>query len=210
MKTRTIVLWTWICLVLPAHAAVGGTIGEYSADRVFFDGKSVLLTARIYVSGRNLRCDVPAHLGRAAMSTIVRGDTQKIFLILHSDRTYAETTGDGDVIPGGLPVMLGAKMEKSGLMRLGTEQIQGYTATKYRFVAKYGGRRNGRPRVHLEWVAPEFDLPLRSMLEGEPASQELRNIKVGPVPAHVFDLPAGYAKAKDVLTLMKASLHLDG
>ena len=210
MKTCTAVLYTLICLLLPTYAAVGGTIGEYSADRVFFDGKSVLLTVRLYVSGRNLRCDIPAHLGRAAMSTIVRGDAQKIFLILHSNKTYAETTGDETSIPGGLPVMLGAKMEKSGLTRLGTEQIQGYTTTKCRFLAKYGVRRKGRPRVHLEWAAPEFDLPLRSMLEGEPASQELRNIKVGPVPAHTFDLPAGYVKARDVLTLMKASLRSDG
>jgi len=196
-------LWA-LLLLFPAYA-VAGTISEYSADRVFFKNGAVLLTARLHVSGRNMRCDIPAHMGRAAMSTIVRGDAQKIFLILHSNKTYAETAGGKDDIPGGLPVMFGAKMEKSDLVRLGVEQIQGYTAVKYRFLAKYGGKRRGRPRVHLEWVAPEFDLPLRSMLEGEPASQELRNITVGPVPAHVFELPAGYVKVKDVLTLMKAS-----
>jgi hypothetical protein len=156
-----------------------------------------------------MRCDIPAHPGRAAMSTIVRGEAQKIFLILHSDKSYAETAGDESVIPGGLPAMLGAKMEKSDLTRLGTEQLQGYTVTKYRFWGKYAGKRKGRPRVHLEWVAREFDLPLRSMLEGEPASQELRNIRVGPVPAHIFELPAGYVKVKDVLTIMKASLRLE-
>jgi len=204
MKARMTALWALLCFVFPAYA-VGGTISEYSADRVFFKGGAVLLTAKVYVSGRNMRCDIPAHMGRAAMSTIVRGDAQKVFLILHSKKTYAETTGDKDVIPGGLPVMLGAKMEKSDLVRLGVEQIQGYTATKYRFLAKYSGKRKGRPRAHLEWVAPEFDLPLRSMLEGEPASQELRDIAAGPVPAHIFELPAGYVKVKDVLTLMKAS-----
>jgi len=204
MQARMTALWALLCFLFPAHAALGGTVSEYSADRVFFDGNTVLLTAKIHVSGANLRCDIPAHMGRAAMSTIVRGDEKKIFFILHSNKTYAETAGDESLIPGGLPVMFGAKMEKHDVTRMGTEQIQGYTATKYRFLAKYGGR-GGRPRIHLEWVAPEFDLPLRSMLEGEPARQELHNIRVEPVPGQIFEPPAGYAKVKNLLALMKAS-----
>jgi len=197
-------MWLLLCCVSPAHA-LGGTISEYSADRVFYHNGGVMLTAKIYVAGSKLRCDIPAHKGRAAMTTIVWGDAQKIFLVLHSNKTYAETVGDASDIPGGLPVMLGAKLQKLDMQPLGTEKIQGYTTTKYRFVGKFVGRGQGRPRAHLEWMAPEFDLPLRSMMEGEPASQELRNITLGAVPAHIFDLPAGYVKVKDIFTLLKAS-----
>jgi len=207
MKIHIAATWALMIVLCPALTATAGTIREYSADRVFLDGHAVLLTVRMHISGRNMRCDIPAHMDRAAMSTIVRGDERKIFLILHSNKSYAETIGDEDTIPGGIPAMLGAKREKYDITNLGTEHIQGYTATKYRFwtKGKHGGKRKGRPRAHLEWVAPEFDIPLRSMLEAEPATQELRNIRVGPVPAHMFDLPAGYVKIKDALTLMKAS-----
>lgn len=55
-----------------------------------------------------------------------------------------------------------------------------------------GNLPSGQPLVATAWVADSLELPLR--LETMGITQENRNLQVGPQPASLFEIPAGFPK----------------
>jgi hypothetical protein len=73
---------------------------------------------------------------------------------------------------------------------LGRETVLGYPCTKMRIAM--GNLPSGQPLVATAWVADSLELPLR--LETMGITQENRNLQVGPQPASLFEIPAGFTK----------------
>ncbi len=197
-------------LVLVSFCASAGTIAEYTADLVVLNSGKVESTTRIFVSGDKMRFDMPAQPGMGAMTTLALKGAKKMYIIMHNGKGYVESPLTEEGLPGVMPMMRDVKVEKSGREKLGAERVQGYDAVKCRLRSSVTMMGKTTKITQLEWVAPEFDIPLRSMQEGTPTSQELRNIKVGQVDASLFVLPAGYKKAKDMQALMMEAMKRGG
>lgn len=73
---------------------------------------------------------------------------------------------------------------------LGKEEVEGRTVEKWETTISRPGQQTMRS---VQWLDPELGVPVRG--EGPDGSAfALRNIKVGPQPAELFTVPAGYQK----------------
>jgi len=73
---------------------------------------------------------------------------------------------------------------------MGKEQVEGRTVEKWETTISRPGQQAVRS---VQWLDPVLDVPVRG--EGPDGSTfALRNIKVGPQPADLFTVPAGFQK----------------
>lgn len=73
---------------------------------------------------------------------------------------------------------------------MGSETVLGYPCTKLRVTG--GTLPNGQVLTGIVWMTENLDLPVR--LETNGMVLEIRNLKVGPQPAYLFEIPAGYTR----------------
>lgn len=130
-----------------------------------------------------------------------------MYLVAPAKKLYVEMPMTEQRLPGNMPVPPGIKILKDEKTELGKEEVAGYQTTKYRQNLELDVQGQKMTVVSIMWFAPEFDLPLRSEVEGETQRQELRNIKIGAVPAATFDIPSDYKKAKDEQDFMMQVLQ---
>lgn len=81
----------------------------------------------------------------------------------------------------------GQKMERE---MLGKETIDGREAEKWKIVMTQPG---GQSVTTFEWYDPQLKLALKQEFPGGMVS-EIRNIRVGEQPDHLFNIPAGYER----------------
>jgi hypothetical protein len=86
---------------------------------------------------------------------------------------------------------------------LGDEAIEGHTAKKIRFVSDQG--------PVLGWFDKESGAPMRfeSTIEGKKSTIEWKNLKPGPQPAELFEVPKGY-EVQDMDEMMKSMGGMSG
>jgi hypothetical protein len=174
------------CLAIACSAA---RPTDFSADMVMLDGARTMETLKLYVSGQKSRIEgmTAGQLGRiVAISRKDRGVTWTLYL---DKNQYVETS----VAAGGRPGVGDLSGFDLGSLKkeiLGRETLFGHACTKMRF--SMGNLPNGQPMMATAWVADDLELPLR--LETMGMTQENRNLRVGPQPASLFELPAGYTK----------------
>jgi hypothetical protein len=73
---------------------------------------------------------------------------------------------------------------------LGRETVLGYPCTKMR--VQVGNMPNGQPLTSTVWVADGIEIGVR--MEAMGMVQENRNFRIGPQPASLFEIPAGYTR----------------
>lgn len=76
------------------------------------------------------------------------------------------------------------------LKLLGIETVDGRKVEKWQMTTTVAGQQ---PTATLQWYDPELKLAIRDEAPGGFTS-ELKNIKVGPQPDSLFQVPDGYAK----------------
>ena len=199
MKTlfKGFICFLALCLAAPVLA---GSIKEYTADMV--DVKSGKVVGKYAVTEKKMRMESTDEDDGDSL-VIIRMDQGKVY-VMQEDKTYIDIPIKGDKVPTPeelAGMMGGGDLFKPKREKLGTETVSGYKAEKFRVTHTIEMMGQKHTSVHHEWLAKEFDIPVRIENEGNIA--ELRNIKVGTPAASLFEIPAGYKKNTEMEEMMK-------
>jgi hypothetical protein len=178
-----------LCFALPAFA---GSIKEYSTDVV--DVKSGKVLGTYYVAEKKKRIDVLVEKTKG--SFIARMDQRKAFSLVPEEKLcilipfHDDMPSDSSAMMG--MAMMGWTPPEYKSEKLGSETVNGYLTEKFKITST--GSVQGKPYTRTEyvWKAEEFDCPHPRMQDAEGVVMEMRNIKVGPQAASLFEIPAGY------------------
>lgn len=178
-------LFSLLCVL--AAACSGAKPHAYSTDLVMLEGGQVIQTTRLFVSGQKSRVEgqTAGPIGRIV--TIARRDRGVTWTIYLDRRQYSEKPLATGRQPG-KPDLASLDFDNLKKEFLGRATILGHPCTKVRITL--GNLPNGRPMEATAWVADSLELPLR--LETMGLTQESRNLSVGPQPAGLFEIPAGF------------------
>jgi hypothetical protein len=170
-------------------AASAAKLTDYSADMVMLNNGLFMYATRLYVSGQRSRVEGMTAAPFGKIVSIVRKDRGISWTLFLDSKQYSEVA-----LPAGrhfgktdLANLDLTNMKKEDL---GRETVLGYSCTKMRVTI--GKLPNGQPMVATVWVADTLELALR--LETMGTTQENRNLRVGPQPASLFEIPAGFTK----------------
>ncbi len=147
-------------------------------------------TGKIYWGNGKVRLDMDAAGHDVTMVQDLPRKTS--YMILHQQRVYMEM-GAGNS---------GGHMQTPDLMRydpndpcaaepgytckkLGSEMINGRSCDKWEFAGPNGSR--------TVWIDRKLHFPIRTM-SPEGGEMDVTNVKEGPQPASLFQVPAGYTK----------------
>lgn len=192
MKAMITAIILSVCLVTGVGAA------EFSADMVMkvFGSNDA---GKVYYKNQDLtRSD--------AMGMIIITKRPMFYKLFSDTKKYVVT--DLAEIAKSNPTADSANflewMKKNNFKKVGTETFQGYDCDIYEgdvIIDK------GQPEVHMKaWYAKKLDYPIRNESTMPPPmgtmSTHLENIKIGSQPDHLFEIPAGYVKAKNMQDAM--------
>jgi hypothetical protein len=164
---------------------------DYSAEMVMLTGGQVMQTLKLYVSGQKSRVEGMTAGPLGPIVSIHRRDKRLTWVLYPSKQEYTEKVLSVSQ-SSGKPDLSSLDLGTLKKENLGRETVLGYTCTKMRVTM--GNMPNGRPMTATVWVADNIDLPIRLEVMG--IVQENRNLKIGPQPASLFEIPAGYRKTQ--------------
>jgi hypothetical protein len=169
------------------------------------DNRSWAMEAPLWITGQKMKMDLDmagmsqavgaqgaeqSPLGR--MTVISRGDKKTGYTLYPNVKKYivrAETDERGER----------PKVEKT---KVGSETIDGHPCDKFKVTVTY---RNGMAEEGFIWNARDLGgMTIRSEMENKDVkvTTDLRNIVLKASPPPVFEIPAGYTQAKNVMELM--------
>ena len=202
MKTMWTIAVAALVLFVCAAAACAGTIREYSAEQIIFNSKTgqTDYSGKVFVSGEKIRLDMRALKDGFNLSGIFLPDDQKIYLLDHNRKVYTELPMSSQRLPGNIPIPAGFVIVlKDDAREMGKETLGGYNTIKYEHKLTVMLLGKTEKVVSTQWMAEEFNLPLRSVIDTDDHVHEMRDIKIGSVLAGIFEIPSGYAKAGNPL-----------
>ena len=169
------------CLAVVLGILFSGNVfaADFAAD-VVTTGQGGSMTAKVYVSGDKSRMETP---GSVAIS---RMDKKVVWILMPDQRMYMEQPFDPS------NVMSGSEKVQGELDRapLGKETIDGKSTDKFKVTYQIEGTKNEM----YQWVEGGTNLPIKSAAIDGSWSVEYKNIKTGPQPGSLFELPADYKK----------------
>jgi len=186
MRNRRI--WTIALIVVIVALAswawgqVGGPGEEFSADQILTRPQGEE-KGRIYCSNDRWRVDV-SHQGKP-MIQVFRLDKRVVWMIIPEDKVYMEMPLYLDQVPWAEKVP--GEVERKSL---GEEAVHGHPAKKYQ-VKVWNGETAGE--FYL-WVSVKLKVPVKTATLDGRFGSELRNIKVGPQPTDLFEVPSDYKR----------------
>ena len=137
---------------------------------------------KLYVSGLKSRTE-----GLVGLTIIVRRDKQLSWTLNPKAKTYSEKAMTAEE----LKMALGDIPGEVSRTRIGSERILGYNCVKYQVTFR---SMRGTDTAFL-WQADSLGIPIRTEVPNF-AISELRNIRVGPQPSDLFEVPADYRKTE--------------
>lgn len=150
------------------------------------------VTRRLYVGASALRVEEPVPVRRVYLYDRGRDRTWILFPDRKQYREVRGTTGwTADLLPkpGGDPCA-GLSAPNLTCRRTGTERVNGRMADRWEMVYEVGGKK----LVARRWVDRELGIWVRyTTYEG--VTFDLVEIRVGPQPASLFQLPKDYRPA---------------
>jgi outer membrane lipoprotein-sorting protein len=168
------------CMAIFSSAALAG---EFSADTIMTYKGSGKTTGKVYYKADRFRMDMNAP---SEMIVITRMDKKVVWNIVPAEKMYME-------MPFNLKNRLRVEKKYEGEIdrkQVGSETIDGHPAKKYLITYKSG---KGTNQVY-QWMATDINFPVKTEAVDGSWSQEFRNIKDGPQPDSLFEVPAGYKK----------------
>ncbi|MEO5617550.1 MAG: hypothetical protein ABIS67_07240 [Candidatus Eisenbacteria bacterium] len=154
---------------------------QYSVDLVMtFEGKS--MTMRRAIDGGSIRSEISAE-GTEMVMLERAEDNGAVYNIMPSEKMMMKMTPSTMMPPGEkqeAPPADDAAAPK--VEKLGVEKLEGRSAVKYRMTAE--------GHSALAWFEESTGAPLR--MEAEGSVIEWKNMKPGPQPAKLFELPKDY------------------
>ncbi len=162
-----------LSLAAPAFAV------DFSADVVTTQsGKT--FSARVFVSGEKSRMEAPESI------SISRVDKKVVWILMPGQKMYMEQPFDPKKMTTAAEKVEG-ELERTPL---GKDTVDGKTADKYKVTYEIDGTKNEM----LQWMETGSSLPLKSAALDGSWSVEYRNIKTGPQPDSLFEVPSDYKK----------------
>lgn len=189
-------------MVLPLHATAQPASGlELSATAIQTLPQGKTMTGRLFLSNGKMRQEMTQD-GQTRIT--ITDPQQNIAWMLNPERKeYVEMKGPPRGA-GGMPGSVGhaplpdepghpCQQKESGLTctKLGTEAVNGRQADKWEFVAAQG-QESYRT---VMWIDQRMRMPLRAEFPGGMVS-ELKDVKEGPQPPDLFQVPADYKKVE--------------
>ncbi|MGJ5817663.1 hypothetical protein [Paludibaculum fermentans] len=171
-----------LCVVGLLAMTVGAAPpADIAADLVMLEGGQVIETMKFYASGTRTRLESQLAGG---LVNIVRRDRGVVWTLVPGKRQYTEKTLEANL------AMQDPASDPPGLIskqRTGSSVVAGQPCTTYRLtIAGPRGRNMQATSCYSEALA----LGLRMDVMG--VVSELRNLRLGAQPAHLFEIPSGY------------------
>lgn len=167
-------------LLLSWHVAWGL---EFAAEQTTRNGAQSV-KGKIFFKPDRWRVEMASPEGPRV--AIHRLDKTVTWLLL-PNRTYVEIPLRLDQAPPIAPKLDGEVARR----RVGSEQVGGRKTDKYAVTVDVSGRKE----VLYQWVAADINIPMKTASADGKHEKTYGYVTVGPQPAHLFELPAGYAKA---------------
>lgn len=179
--------------LLLCMSACAGTITEYSAE--YQDAETGEFLQRVFVSGEKSRMEFAKKFDVSFV--ILRPDQGKIYAFLTPTRyvflPVAKTTRSLADLAGFGVMSVDSTVTRS---LTGRGSLHGYDADIVHTVFRMEARGETHTIECEEWMAPEFDMPLRYIHEGR--TYDMVNIQPGPQAASLFEIPAGATLLEDM------------
>lgn len=168
--------------LLALTATVAARPPAYRAEEkstVFNPSGNIYLPASVFVQGDHLRRDLKlSNMPNWSQSTLIRGG--KAYLLLHTARQYASV--DPKTMDDGTSTLLGAPGKP-----LGSADIGGEPCTRH------------QQGEWTTWVSKRTGVQIRreTQKNGKPGRRfDYTNVRIGPQPGKLFQLPADYKSAR--------------
>lgn len=194
-------------LILGFHiaSALSCVAADFSADLVDVDDEQVV--QKMYVSGQKMRFDAIDDGDEAPESiSILRLDTGVFYIITPETNTYLEIPVDKSVT--NLEDFNKTMMPEGTVITkesMGSETVGDYTAEKFKVTSTMNMMGQEITMMNYEWIAPEFaPMPIRIQDSEDDSVTEMRNIKIGPVDATLFEVPEGYQRDTEMEEMIKS------
>ncbi len=162
---------------------------DFSADIVTTGGSSVF-QGTLFSSKDKTRIETPESV------VITRMDKRVVWVLMPAENMYMEQPLQSknilyctDLIPG--------ELERTFV---GTDTVDGRQTRKYRIVYIEGAARE----TVFQWFTTDSHIPIKTAAEDGRWSTEYRNVRAGPQPGSVFEIPAGYRKFQDAVPALPA------
>ncbi len=183
-KLSSRLIWViFLISVLIMAYSLGSFAAEFSADISITENKKTT-TGKIYASNDKFRQEMSGSDGTAV--TIIRLD-KKVMWTLLDDNTYMEISGEAVMDPSA------PKAPDYEVVNLGSEVVNGYTCDKIQYI--YKDKSLGSM---IQWVVPDLQYAVRTEMtdrKGKVTSViDITNVRPGPQPATLFEIPPGYSK----------------
>ena len=168
-------------LILTAPSAFAGKTPpqltvEYSADMEMTSDGKPQMTGKVFQSGKKQRMEMGGN------ASITRLDKKVMWQLMPKQKSYMEMAIPEQNLP---------PTEKSDaeLTEMGSESVNGVSATKYKVVSKEDGKKT----ESFIWFTKEgIMVKTEGHHEGKTAGMVLKNLKIGKQDASLFEIPDGY------------------
>ncbi len=174
-----------IAFILLVVFLFAGTVQaiEFSADSIITQKNGEKMTGKVYFKPDRFRMDMKVH---EDMVVITRVDKKVAWNIMPKEKMYMEMPFDLKNKPK-VDEKFEGEIERK---QVGAETIDGHPTKKYLITYKIGNKTD---QVY-QWMATDINFPVKTAAIDGSWSQEFRNIKMGPQPNSLFEVPAGYQK----------------
>ena len=169
-------------------AAWGPPTADYRADMVFTDDRGRSRTARLYYTAKRQRLEFKA--GKEIVAMIFDRAAGTTYQLLLDSRSWRPVAAPAPQFNFGLSDPA-SKREK-----LADETMAGRPVTKYRVASETaaGDRFSGLAWATKQRIVVRMAGTVVRGSKTQPLTLELRNLKIGPVDAALFAVPASYRK----------------
>ena len=176
-------LWLVLTIVAMLWLSVSSAFAlEFSAEQTVRQGAQSM-RGKIYFQPDRWRVEMASPDGPKV--AIHRLDKAVTWLLL-PNQTYVELPFRFDQLPQWAPQIEG----EVGRRLMGIDQVGGRKTEKYEVTVDVKGQK----KVLYQWVAPDIKFSMKTASADGSWESTYSLVKLGRQPAHLFEIPDGYAK----------------
>lgn len=182
----------WYAGSLPAAAEDWGPpMAEYTAVLTYTDGRGEMLSHRMYYTAKRQRLDYKA--GERDEVAIVDQEAAAVFVLYPDQKRYRKAA----LVQPEFDLGIGRADTKRE--KVAEEEAAGRRAVKYRVEAKtaQGQAYKGFAWLTAERIVVKLEGEVKQGRRTRRLSMSASELKVGPVEAALFQVPAGYTLLED-------------
>jgi len=174
---RGMAFFVFVIVLFSSSIAMGL---DFSSD-IVSTSKAGKVAGKIFVTQDKIRTEM------AGASSIVRMDKKVAWIIMPGQNMYMEQPIDPAMVASSASEKMPGEIERK---MLGSEQVDGRPANKYRITYESNGIRQSI----LQWSDTATSFPVKVSAEDGSWAMEYKNLKIGAPDPSLFEIPEGYSK----------------